>query len=338
MLTHGAKFSDFGNPAVALAFQQFVIRFQTQLEDHFCNYAASTGQPSVVLCDRGVMDGGAYMQKDDFVQLLTDENTNIIAARDWRYDAVIHLLTAADGAAEYYSLDNNPARSETPEQAIERDRSSQRTWVGHPYHVFIDNSYGSFEAKLSVLEMHLAKLLFIGTDTHVASFPHKVTLAAPLSLPQDAATESFEATTVSLLLAPITHLLQRDFPLVLEQWMIVSIELAVRSSGPLQSYWIAFFLRDRSHEQRKSNVYRKIPMAAYREYIASENTSVARKYTRSTCFIAQYRHFQLIEYLRSGDDKAMKGNSELLCLSDSADISENLASHVQSCMSHAILL
>lgn len=34
------------------------------LEDSFCNYARSTGQNSVVLCDRGVMDGQAYVTDD----------------------------------------------------------------------------------------------------------------------------------------------------------------------------------------------------------------------------------------------------------------------------------
>ena len=34
---------------------------QLHLENTFCRLAASTGQPAVVLCDRGAMDGRAYM-------------------------------------------------------------------------------------------------------------------------------------------------------------------------------------------------------------------------------------------------------------------------------------
>ena len=37
--------------------------------------------------------------------------------RDGRYDAVLHLVTAACGAEEHYSLDNNEARSENAELA-----------------------------------------------------------------------------------------------------------------------------------------------------------------------------------------------------------------------------
>ena len=37
---------------------------QISLEDSFTNYAVSTGQDSVILCDRGVMDGRAYVPAD----------------------------------------------------------------------------------------------------------------------------------------------------------------------------------------------------------------------------------------------------------------------------------
>ena len=35
--------------------------------------------------------------------------------RDNRYDAVFHLITAADGAAKHYNLSTNQARHETIE-------------------------------------------------------------------------------------------------------------------------------------------------------------------------------------------------------------------------------
>ena len=41
--------------------------------------------------------------------------------RDNRYDAVLHLVTAADGAAESYGSQNNEARHEGAQEAIERD-------------------------------------------------------------------------------------------------------------------------------------------------------------------------------------------------------------------------
>lgn len=42
-----------------------------------------------------------------------------------RYDLVIHLVTAADGALDFYTTANNDTRKETPEQAIANDTRVQ---------------------------------------------------------------------------------------------------------------------------------------------------------------------------------------------------------------------
>ncbi len=44
---------------------------------------------------------------------------DIVSLREGRYDAVFHLVTAAQGAERFYTLENNEARSETPQQVIE---------------------------------------------------------------------------------------------------------------------------------------------------------------------------------------------------------------------------
>lgn len=58
---------------------------------------------------------------------------NTVYLRDGRYDAIIHLVTAADGAEKYYTLDNCVARSETPELARLLDLNTQKAWLGHPH-------------------------------------------------------------------------------------------------------------------------------------------------------------------------------------------------------------
>ena len=40
-----------------------------------------------------------------------------VSLRDGRYDGILHLVTAASGAEEHYSLDNNEARTESVEMA-----------------------------------------------------------------------------------------------------------------------------------------------------------------------------------------------------------------------------
>ena len=46
-----------------------------------------------------------------------------------RYDAVIHLVSAAIGAEEFYTTENNEVRHETPEQAADLDRKVETASV-----------------------------------------------------------------------------------------------------------------------------------------------------------------------------------------------------------------
>ena len=64
------------------------------------------------------------------------------------YDAVVHLVTAADGAEEYYTTANNGARTETAEQARHLDSLVRKAWGEHPTHFTVDNSgKGGFAEK-----------------------------------------------------------------------------------------------------------------------------------------------------------------------------------------------
>jgi CYTH domain-containing protein/thymidylate kinase len=92
----------------------------------------------VLLLDRGVMDIKAFMPHNDFKGILKRKGLSEVALRD-RYHAVIHLVTAAEGAREYYTGENNSARIETAEEAILIDRKIRESWLGHPRFRIIDN-------------------------------------------------------------------------------------------------------------------------------------------------------------------------------------------------------
>jgi hypothetical protein len=51
---------------------------------------------------------------------------------DRRYIAIFHLVTAADGAEKFYSLENNGIRIESIEQARAIDKRTCLAWIGHP--------------------------------------------------------------------------------------------------------------------------------------------------------------------------------------------------------------
>lgn len=54
----------------------------------------------------------------------------IIELRDARYDAIVHMVTAADGCPEFYDY-GNTARYHTPEMAVEADKALRAVYLGH---------------------------------------------------------------------------------------------------------------------------------------------------------------------------------------------------------------
>lgn len=103
----------------------------------------------VILYDRGLLDTKAYISQEEFQLILKEKGLKEKKIRN-QYDAVFHLVTAADGAEEYYSLKNNKARSETPEQARELDKKTRDSWKKHKNLFVIDNST-NFNEKINRL-------------------------------------------------------------------------------------------------------------------------------------------------------------------------------------------
>lgn len=134
-------------PEQLFTFQASLLRLQLALEESFLALARSAGQPAVLLYDRGALDPSAYVDDAMLQALVDDLGTTPVALRDGRYDAVLHLVTAAEGAEFFYSTTNNPTRTETPEQARAIDQRLREAWLGHPHLRVIDNST-DFEGKI----------------------------------------------------------------------------------------------------------------------------------------------------------------------------------------------
>ena len=100
----------------------------------------------VILLDRGVMDIKAFILPKDFRAMLKRKGLTEMDVRD-RYTGIIHLVTAAEGAREFYTGENNTARLESPDEAIALDQKTRESWLGHPRFKLIDNSTG-FEEKI----------------------------------------------------------------------------------------------------------------------------------------------------------------------------------------------
>ncbi len=139
-------------------YQKCQLKLQLEKEKLF-ELAASTmnKEKILIVCDRGALDNKAYMSNDDFNETLKYINSNEVELRD-NYDAVFHLVTAAKGAEEAYTLSNNSARTETIEQVRELDNKIISAWTGHPHLRVIDNST-DFENKIKRLLAEIASFL-----------------------------------------------------------------------------------------------------------------------------------------------------------------------------------
>lgn len=118
--------------------QKGVVRLQAALEEA---YAEAAPAGSVLLCHRGTLDPLAYWlrngwEEDEFFRLSGTGREEHFR----RYTGVLHLQTAAIGAAAHYRRWPDAHRPETAEQAAEIDRLCMRAWGGHPRYCLLDNA------------------------------------------------------------------------------------------------------------------------------------------------------------------------------------------------------
>eukprot|EP01059_Diplonema_ambulator_P010401 TRINITY_DN20427_c0_g1_i1.p1 TRINITY_DN20427_c0_g1~~TRINITY_DN20427_c0_g1_i1.p1 ORF type:complete len:505 (+),score=180.46 TRINITY_DN20427_c0_g1_i1:35-1549(+) len=167
-----------GHEETTFAFQLSLLKIQMELEDSVYSIAKALGKKSVVLCDRGAMDGRAFCTPEMWERILNAGGWSTAELRDGRYDMVLHLVTAANGAEEYYTTANNTARSETPEQAIEQDEALRWAWLGHPKQSIITNEPDEpFEMKLERATHPICQLINIRPPS--ALYMRQLALAPP---------------------------------------------------------------------------------------------------------------------------------------------------------------
>jgi len=101
----------------------------------------------------------AVIAREVWESILTRNCWNEIDIRDTRYNHIIHMVSAANGAEPFYTTEDHTCRYEGLELARELDKKAARSWVGHPYFDVIDNST-DFETKLCrMIEVKLFILL-----------------------------------------------------------------------------------------------------------------------------------------------------------------------------------
>jgi len=161
LFSNGVFFSDIAAEDKLINFQTTLISTQISLEDKFRDLAANTDETCVLICDRGACDGKAYLTPEGWKTVLANmgvSNEGLI--REGRYDAVLHLVTAAKGAEPFYSLVSNDTRTESVTEACKLDEKTQQAWMGHPRHCVFDNENNTnFEQKMRRVVDTVAKVV-----------------------------------------------------------------------------------------------------------------------------------------------------------------------------------
>lgn len=157
------------NPDFFYEGEKATLEIQLALEDKFLRMAEACNEPAVIVCDRGAMDISAYMQPEMWERITRDVGTTTQHLRDERYDAVLHLVSAADGAEQFYTTSNNASRNEPASEEGLRiarllDKKVIEAWTGHG-HLRVINNHEDFEAKIRRV---------IKEITHVLGLPQPI--------------------------------------------------------------------------------------------------------------------------------------------------------------------
>jgi len=155
-----------------LQFELAVLELQYALEGAFKRAASISGEKCCIIYDRGVLDVGAFLSREQWPAVAGLMST-AKRSLDW-YSCIVHLVTSADGAddafvREVYSRCTRGACALLPplpsdstltsastakhvanarEEALRIDRNIYEVQRNHPHYVRVDNA-GGFEAKLA---------------------------------------------------------------------------------------------------------------------------------------------------------------------------------------------
>ncbi len=149
--------------------ERAILTTQLALENQFAKLAEVCTKPVLIVCDRGTMDISAYMKPEEWDTITGMAGTSPSELRE-RYDAVLHLVSAADGAEQYYTTATNATRYEQANEeglriARELDKKVIRAWMGHP-HLRVINNHDDFDTKLNRVLKEISTVVGLPQPVH----------------------------------------------------------------------------------------------------------------------------------------------------------------------------
>ena len=149
--------------------ERAILETQLALENQFVRLAEVCTKPVLIVCDRGTMDISAYIKPEEWNEITAMAGTSPNELLE-RYDAVLHLVSAADGAEQYYTTATNATRYEQANEeglqiARMLDKKIIKAWTGHP-HLRVINNHDDFEAKLNRVLNEISKVVGLPQPPH----------------------------------------------------------------------------------------------------------------------------------------------------------------------------
>lgn len=262
----------FGNSLDLLTFQK--ILFEKQLFKETLYQEVANLIPSdkiVIVHDRGLIDNKSYITKEQFEELLSFFSMNEVEARD-RYDAVFHLVTAANGAEEFYTLANNAARTESPQDARKLDELGIANWTGHSHFRVIDNAT-NFERKMGRLMAEVYASLGV---------PSPIEIERKYLIFRPTLKELEKHVSVTVVQIVQTYLKSAD-----------NIERRVRQRG--QNGNFSYYLTEKREisSLKRAEVEKKISEKEYLRYLTKMDPSLSPIVKDRICFAYNGQYFEV---------------------------------------------
>ena len=120
----------FGDGALSMVdFQEIVMKLQLAKENVIDRAIEMMPDENVIVVyDRGIIDNSAYINQEELFEVLSRIN-NVKSVSDLmnKYDFVINLV----GSKDFYTTENNKARSEDISEALDLGNRTLKAWLGH---------------------------------------------------------------------------------------------------------------------------------------------------------------------------------------------------------------
>lgn len=279
LLSGGIKFTDLSEEE-AVKFQENLLKTMIQIENTFFELGRTCGRNCLIICDRGAMDASAFIAKEKWEHIMKDNNWNNVDLRDSRYNQIIHMVSAAKGAVEFYSIEDHNCRSEDLELARDLDCKAAAAWVGHPYFDVIDNST-DFEGKIRRMINVVCHKIGIDTGDRLLKNARKVKFLVKGPLPDDSLFPSFQDFEV------IHNYLQSNSP----------NQVRLRKRGQKGHYSYIHTVRRQNHPGGQIiEVKTQITHRDYINLLTQKDNSHFTIYKQRRCFIFNNQYFQLDVY------------------------------------------